>query len=70
MILFFIIRDFKQEYLNIIIKESQYEEMSENRTRQQSNNDDLFTNFQNIVHLAEDSKSNHVFVVMGASVIN
>lgn len=44
--------------------------MSDTRTRQQSNENDLFTNFQNIVHLAEDSTSNHVFVVMGASVIN
>jgi hypothetical protein len=43
--------------------------MTETRTRQQSNDNDLFTNFQNIVHLAEDSKSYHVFVVMGASVI-
>jgi glucose-6-phosphate 1-dehydrogenase len=28
---------------------------------------DLFTAFQNVVHLSEDLKSNHVFVVMGAS---
>lgn len=29
--------------------------------------DDVFTTFQTVVHLSEDLKSNHVFVVMGAS---
>lgn len=30
--------------------------------------EDLFTTFQTVVHLSEDLKSNHVFIVMGASV--
>ncbi len=29
--------------------------------------EDIFTTFQTVVHLSEDSKHNHVFVVMGAS---
>ena len=30
---------------------------------------DIFETFQTVVHLSEDLKSNHVFIVMGASVI-
>lgn len=31
-------------------------------------NSNLFSTFQTVVHLSEDLKSNHVFVVLGASV--
>lgn len=36
---------------------------------QTNGNDDLFQTFQNSVHLNEDLNNDHVFVVMGASVI-
>jgi hypothetical protein len=46
--------------------------MEENRNQLKSptkeNAEDLFTTFQTVVHLSEDLKSNHVFIVMGASV--
>ena len=32
------------------------------------NEADLFSQFQTVVHLSEDLKSNHIFIVMGASV--
>ena len=35
--------------------------------RSTSENNELFSEFQTVVHLSEDLKSNHLFVVMGAS---
>jgi hypothetical protein len=44
------------------------EENSQLKSPTKDSVEDLFTTFQTVVHLSEDLKSNHVFIVMGASV--
>jgi len=73
---------FKLYNLDICLKEKKLKEiilflvctiMEESKSQLKSPTkesvEDLFTTFQTVVHLSEDLKSNHVFIVMGASVI-
>lgn len=41
--------------------------MTDKLVNSDSNNNELFSEFQTVVHSAEDCKSNHIFIIMGAS---